>query len=236
MDDYESLHRRERRNGAEYCMRALTFTLRQPDSPHIAYRMFGPGSQFKREQIYHINVLADGSVVLLGRLRGDLDEARRLLEEHADVFGYSISREDGRSGLVYVHARPPPEMKRFLKLPRTHEVFFDFPIGSTTDGRLEVVMIGESNSVLREALAAVPQELEVTVERIGSYPDPGEHVVSLLTDRQREVLDIALDLGYYEVPRQATHRDLAEQLELSTGTVGEHLQKIESKVFNAIHS
>jgi predicted DNA binding protein len=126
-------------------------------------------------------------------------------------------------------------MKRFLELPRTHEVFFDFPIGSTADGRLRVVMIGETSEVLRTALADLPPALDVTVERIGPYPDGGE-LVSLLTDRQREVLDVALDLGYYDVPRGATHRDVAERLGLSVGTVSEHLQKIESRVFETVRA
>ena len=219
-----------------YHVRAVTFTLDQPDGPHIAYRMFGANSEFQREQIYHLNVLADETVTLLGRLRGDLDEAERLLGEHTDVLEYSISSEKPQTGLVYVHARPPPVMKRFLKLPRTHEVFFNFPLGSTNDGKLRVVMLGETNDVLREALADVPTELGVTVERIGPYPAAKGHVLTLLTDRQQEVLDIALDLGYYDVPRQATHGDIADRLGLSAGTVGEHLQKIESRVFNYVRS
>jgi predicted DNA binding protein len=48
------------------------------------------------------------------------------------------------------------------------------------------------------------------------------------------VLDVALDLGYYEVPRRATHRDVAEQMDLSVGTVTEHLQKVEARVFGTL--
>jgi len=217
-------------------MRAVTFRLDQPTSSHIAYTMFGADSEFEREQIYHLNVLADETVILLGRLRGNLDEAKRVLDDHTDVLEYSISGEQPRNGLVYVHARPPPAVKQFLELPRTHEVFFNFPIGSSNDGRLTVEMLGETNDVLREALADVPRELDVAIERIGPYPDAGGHILALLTDRQREVLDIALDLGYYDVPRQATHGDIAERLDLSVGTVSEHLQKIECHVFEQIRS
>ncbi|KTG08924.1 DNA-binding protein [Haloprofundus marisrubri] len=215
-------------------MRAVTFTLDQPAGRHIAYRMFGADSEFEREQIYHLNVLADETVVLLGRLRGDLDEARRLLGEDTDVLGYSISSEEPQNGLVYIHARPPPAMKRFLEIPRTHEVFFNFPIGSTSDGRLSVEMLGETNDVLREALAEVPPELDATIERIGPYPDAGGEILALLTERQRVVLDTALSLGYYDVPRGATHSDIADRLGCSVATVGEHLQKIESRVFDYI--
>lgn len=60
----------------DYHLRAVTFTLDQPDGPHYAYQMFGADSEFDRERIYHLNVLADETAILLGRLRGDLDEAR----------------------------------------------------------------------------------------------------------------------------------------------------------------
>jgi predicted DNA binding protein len=56
----------------------------------------------------------------------------------------------------------------------------------------------------------------------------------VLTERQQEVLEVALELGYYDVPRQATHNDIAERLDLSVGTVGEHLQKIEARVFKTL--
>ena len=45
--------------------------------------------------------------------------------------------------------------------------------------------------------------------------------------------DAALDLGYYDGLRRATQRDAADRLGRSAGTVGEHLQKIESRVFGA---
>lgn len=215
-------------------MRAVTFTLDRPDSPHIAYRLFESDPVVEREEIYHLNVLADESVVLLARVSGDVESATRLLEERPEILGYSLSSGEAHGGLLYVHARPPPEIKQFLTLPRTHEVFFDFPLESTSDGRLRVVMLGETNEILQDALAEVPAELDATVERIGSYPDAGETITSVLTERQQEVLEVALELGYYDVPRQATHNDIAERLDLSVGTVGEHLQKIEARVFNTL--
>lgn len=217
-------------------MRAVTFTVGQTAGSHVAYRMFGPDAAFERDRIFHLNVLADGTVVLLGRLRGDLDDARTLLREHEDVLGFSVSNEEGDAALVFLHARPPAELQAFLELPRTHEVFFEFPLGTTADGRLEVVMVGETNRVLEAALSSLPPALDVSIERIGPYVGAGASPLDQLTDRQREVLDVAMDLGYYDVPRAATHRDVADRLELSVGTVSEHLQKIESRVFEALHS
>jgi predicted DNA binding protein len=48
-----------------------------------------------------------------------------------------------------------------------------------------------------------------------------------LTSRWRSVSEIAYDLGFYEVPRQATVQNIAAQLDLDSATVSEHLQRAE---------
>nr|WP_254832888.1 helix-turn-helix domain-containing protein [Haloglomus salinum] len=167
--------------------------------------------------------------------RGDrLDRIRAILEAEPDVFGFSISGEDDRGGLVYVHSRPPAGVAAFLGLPKTHEVFFDFPIEATPDGRYRVDVVGETNEVVQAALADIPESIEFSIERIGPYLEARGDLAALLTERQREVLATARDLGYYEVPREATHRDIADRLALATGTVAEHLQKIEARVFSTV--
>ncbi|MFC6961493.1 helix-turn-helix domain-containing protein [Halocatena marina] len=213
-------------------MRAITFVVTPPKS-HPAYQMFDEESQFTRERIYNLNVLEDGTMVLLGRVRGDLEQIRLVVEAQLDTLGFSISGTDGDGGLVYIHVHPPTEIKRFLELPREHEVFFDFPVEGTRDGKLRFVMIGETNEVLQQALADMPETMDFTIERISAYSDESGAVLAVLTDRQRDVLDVALELNYYDAPRQATHHDIAEQLGLSVGTVTEHLQKIEASVFGA---
>jgi DNA-binding CsgD family transcriptional regulator len=214
-------------------MRAITVTVTPPVSAP-PNRLFEDEADAYPERVHNFNVLDDGSIVLLGRLRGDLDRIREILEAEADVLGFSISGEDDRGGLVYVHSRPPPAVTAFLGLPGTHEVFFDFPVEATPDGRYRVDVVGETNEVLQAALADVPEDIEFTVERIGPYLEDRSDLTALLTDRQREVLAAARDLGYYRVPREATHRDIADRLGCSTGTVAEHLQKIEARVFEAI--
>lgn len=210
-------------------MRSLTFVC-VPSGRQLGHELVEE-SGFTRERIYHVNVMEDGTMILLGRLSGDLDSARQVFEAQEEVFGYNVSGGSEGSGLTYVHARPPAEVRQLLGLQREHGVFFDFPIETIRNGGLRIVMIGETNEVLRDALADVPEEMNVTVERIGAYPDASGDMTGLLTDRQRDVLEVALELGYYEVPRRATHADIAERVGLTVGTVSEHLQKIEARVF-----
>ncbi|MFC6963264.1 helix-turn-helix domain-containing protein [Halocatena marina] len=58
--------------------------------------------------------------------------------------------------------------------------------------------------------------------------------VSGLSDRQRAALLAAFDLGYYEQPRQATHKDVAARLDCAPNTASEHLQKAEMKVITNV--
>ena len=52
----------------------------------------------------------------------------------------------------------------------------------------------------------------------------------MLTGRQREILEAAVESGYYEEPRGATHEEIAREVGVSAGTVGEHLRRVEEKV------
>lgn len=51
-----------------------------------------------------------------------------------------------------------------------------------------------------------------------------------LTGRQQEVIQAALDAGYFEWPRQITSDELAEELGITRATCLEHLRKAESKL------
>ncbi len=50
---------------------------------------------------------------------------------------------------------------------------------------------------------------------------------SLLTDRQREVLETAFEVGYYDWPREATGEDVAAELGISSATFAEHIRAAE---------
>ncbi|WP_423746723.1 helix-turn-helix domain-containing protein [Haladaptatus sp. SPP-AMP-3] len=77
--------------------------------------------------------------------------------------------------------------------------------------------------------------VRLEVERTGSYTPGPRHIVSRLTKRQREVLQTAVGLGYYQEPCEATHNEIAAVTGLSETTVGEHLRKIEATVFSSLH-
>ncbi|WP_436910157.1 helix-turn-helix domain-containing protein [Halosimplex marinum] len=55
-----------------------------------------------------------------------------------------------------------------------------------------------------------------------------------LTDRQQEVLETAMEMGYFERPRSANATEVAAALDISPSTFAEHLASAQSKVLDSL--
>lgn len=64
------------------------------------------------------------------------------------------------------------------------------------------------------------------LRRLAAYEGDGTSV-DALTERQLEVVRTAYDLGFYEIPREASTEDVATELGVDPATVSEHLQRAE---------
>ncbi|HMB49318.1 MAG TPA: helix-turn-helix domain-containing protein, partial [Natronoarchaeum rubrum] len=130
---------------------------------------------------------------------------------------------------------PTPLARRTLELQRDAELVVETPIRFDADGALRVTYLG-SDAAFRELYETVGEDADVAFEVLetGEY-DPSEAPLTrLLTVRQREVLEVAVETGYYRTPREATLEDVAERVDVAPTTAGEHLRKIEERVFGAL--
>lgn len=196
-----------------------------PDAPSVAE------TDVTRECMYHFNVLSDGTIVMLSQFRGDLDRLRERCDRAPNVLQYDVP-EHG-DGLAYIHCVVQEPLKSFLPIFHEAEIIIDMPIEFLTDNRIRMTCIGE-HETLRQALTTASEIVSIELEQMGEYRSAHRRLGSLLTERQREILSTAVELGYYEVPRNAVINDIAEAMELSVATVGEHLQKIEATVLSRI--
>lgn len=57
-----------------------------------------------------------------------------------------------------------------------------------------------------------------------------------LTERQLEVLQVAYNAGYYDWPRQASGKDVAEDLGITSATFSEHIHAAERKLLTILFS
>lgn len=186
----------------------------------------------EREALDHVTSLADGTGVVLCRFRGDASAIDRVFSTDDDVIDHHLTVADGVV-YAYVHFEPTETTEALLELRRAHEVVVKMPIRWLSDGRIEVTAVGDDRT-LQRAVDGIPDTLDVELVEIGEYEPTAEDPGALLTDRQVEVLDAAIEVGYYEEPRESTQADVADTVGLAPATVGEHLRRIEGKVLRSL--
>lgn len=182
--------------------------------------------------IHNIDLLDDGSMVVLYELYGDKERVDELLEQHGDG-RLAETALIGNDTLVFTHGEPSEAVEALLQTARGQRILIDLPITFSDDDELEVTVIGDSKAI-RETFAAAPTDVQLTVEKIGEYRPGRQRVFSELTSRQQEILVTALEMGYYENPRRTTYGEIAEVVGCTATTVGEHLRKIERYVLMEI--
>lgn len=115
-------------------------------------------------------------------------------------------------------------------LPESTTDDHDALIGScettVTDRGVLISLVGSQEAIrdmLRnyEAAGATPDLCKLT-EYEGE-----EDTLDVLTDRQFEVIETAYEMGFYEIPREASTEDIAGELDIDAATVSEHLQRAE---------
>lgn len=81
---------------------------------------------------------------------------------------------------------------------------------------------------LRAMIADFKQIGTVTLDKLKEFQQSANE----LTNRQEEVVQRALDEGYFEWPREVTSDELAAKMDISRATLLEHLRKGEAKLLS----
>jgi predicted DNA binding protein len=187
-----------------------------------------------RDALLHIDAFGDGTGVLLYRLEGGRAAVLDAIGEHEALISYDVLDVDAENTFhLYCHVHPGEPAGTLMGLCYKYALIIDTPIGFTDRGGILVTVVG-THDMLREALKAIPEEINVSIQQVGKYTPGTRDMLSMLTDRQREVFETAVDMGYYDIPREVNQGDLAEVLGCAPSTVDEHLRKAESKMLSAL--
>lgn len=180
-----------------------------------------------RVVISHLNRLADGTGIILYHLRGESAAIDSILDDTPAILSYELS--EARDGFhLYSHFEATGLARQLLAMTQRYELILDLPIECIRGGGIRLSVIG-TDANIQDAVSNAPTEIHLELEHIGEF-EPSTHREPNLTDRQREVLQTAIEAGYYRVPREVSREELAEELDISGGTVSEHLRKIEAKL------
>ena len=187
-----------------------------------------------REALSHVGARRDGTAVLLYRLRGDPAALEDVLGERVDVIRYGTIGARADAFRLYLHVRVADATTTLDERVLEHGLVVDPPVAFAGQDGLRVTVVGTPEMV-RGAMEHLPAGVGCSIERLGGEDDD-RLLLSALTDRQREVIETAFEMGYYEIPRRTTHEDIAGALDLSGSTVDEHLRKAECRLMEQILS
>lgn len=103
---------------------------------------------------------------------------------------------------------------------------------------LHVVLEVSGHGTLTSLLQLLAEsELSVRTQNIAQSTLTEETTVSIdldiLTEKQRETLELALEEGYYERPREADLGELADQLGISRSAVSQRIRNAELKLITS---
>ncbi len=104
-----------------------------------------------------------------------------------------------------------------------------FQSKSKPDGTTEWTVAFTGREALTELLEKLKAaKVDVNILRLTSIAD-----VDSLTSRQRNIVEVALEEGYFDYPRRISLRNLAKRVGVSASTVSEVLRRAEKKILSA---
>lgn len=205
----------------------------EPEEAPQLFNLLANSPDIEEARVLDVNTTLDGVDNYLFAIDGD---ATMFAEEAPETPGVeSVELSDADDGTTYalavVRSLETPMYDNILRASSQNGLIIRTPI-VYRDGAMYGHGVGDPEP-LQEALAAVPDSLDVRLDVVGEFRGERDVPARALSERQREAVDVALDLGYYEQPREATHEDVAAELGCAAATASDHLQKAEAKLVRA---
>lgn len=164
----------------------------------------------------------DNHAVELGEVIAEHpDEIADMMRSHPSISNYELLESADR----LVLGKYKTNDTQLYEFVEGESLTIEFPV-VVQNGWYEFDLTGtrEELDTLQNRLDAAPLSYEL--QWLITERDADE----LLTDRQQEILNVAIRRGYFEVPRECTLAELAEILVVDKSTVSTVLRRAESRV------
>jgi len=139
----------------------------------------------------------------------------------------TVIRRDKQKYICVLSASVPRKFKKLFEKFNI-DVIWTTPTGYV-DGTFKISAIGEEKE-LKKMLKGY--KLLANVNKVsyhkGVYQE--HNLLSVLTDKQRDIILAAKREGYYDYPRKINTKELAAKVGISKATVVEHLRKAEGRL------
>lgn len=200
----------------------------QESDVHPMYGVLTEAPFVERATALQWNYTGD-ALGILHYVVGDAAAFEATIQEIPEVVDYDMARVDDRYFYVYVRDSTTGLLRELFAPVTSGGLLVVPPVRYEPDGTVVFSMFGPDEE-LQEAVTSVPSPVDVTVEAVGGLAATIAVIEPRLTDRQREVVETAVDMGYYDVPRTASQVDIATELDVAPSTIADHLRKAESQM------
>lgn len=199
---------------------------------HPMYDLLANGSCVDRAKTTHWNVSGD-EIGIMHFIRGDRDAFEAALRDIDAVREYELTRVDDASFYAYLRSNLTGGSGPLFATLTQGQLVVVHPVEWHPDGTQSIAVMG-SPAEIQDVVDGIPDPVDCTVKTIGGLEQAADALQTELSDRQLEALESALELGYYDIPRDASVEDVAADIGCARSTAAEHLRKTESKVLHSV--
>ncbi len=143
----------------------------------------------------------------------------------------SVLKSEGNKHTCVVKVHVPKQfIEEFSRMKM--DLIWTTPLSLTKDKRT-YSCIGDQQSITKfvEMMRAYGEVVDMRFQR-AAYQE--HDILSVLTDKQRDVLIKAYKYGYYDYPRRINSEKLAHKVAISKATLLEHMRKAEGRLLSNI--
>lgn len=191
--------------------------------------------ELEREAMLAWNLSREDVQFLLFYVEGDIDAYRERIADIEQIRWYEITRVDEGSFYVYACEAYTESQTVFFEPFAERRLVVVPPVVFDAAGDLLMTVVGQASDLtaLVEDLRNVA-DVGVEVRRVGTYDRRYNRALGGVTDRQREALAKAAELGYYGSPRAASLAEVATALGIARGTASELLREAEGNLMGRL--
>ena len=186
-----------------------------------------------RDAVLNLEWMDDGSLSALYRIVADDRAAvRTALDGDETVRKYELIEMDGEWLYVFVHADRSDLMGTLLDIADEYTLLVDGPYEWTEAG-VTITIAGRTEDI-QQAHARISDQFDLTIDWLGDYEPGYSGPVAQLTDRQREALETAFELGFYQSPRATSYEEIAAELDCVPSAANDLLRRAEAALVAAV--
>ncbi|AEH36892.1 helix-turn-helix domain-containing protein [Halopiger xanaduensis] len=217
-------------------MKYLDVRLRQPDwMLHPMQRFIREEDAVRYEELRTWNILGpegDREYELF-YAEADREAYVEAIEAVDSVRWYDLTPIDDDSFYVYICQETREEDVRWRQSFAALDLVIVPPVIYDSEAAFYMTVVGAGED-LQAMLEGLPDEIDVTVRAIGEYDRHHAPLTGDLTERQLEAVAAAVEVGYYEVPREAGVEVVADRLGCASSTAATLLQKAQARVMQRL--